>query len=90
MSDFAWVCNECGSEEYSSSVSEEDLDYCACGRCGCPDFHKEPLSSDEQEKPTFQISMGLPGWVCPKCGSVYSPSTSECWRCNGSEITITN
>lgn len=22
------------------------------------------------------------GWSCPKCGSVYSPSTSECWRCN--------
>lgn len=22
------------------------------------------------------------GWVCPKCGSVYAPTTTECIRCN--------
>lgn len=22
------------------------------------------------------------GWVCPKCGSVYGPNVSQCWRCN--------
>lgn len=22
------------------------------------------------------------GWVCPKCGRVYSPSTQECFYCN--------
>lgn len=21
-------------------------------------------------------------WVCPKCGSVYGPGVTECWRCN--------
>jgi len=25
------------------------------------------------------------GWICPKCGCVYSPSTIECWRCNQSK-----
>ena len=33
------------------------------------------------------------GWICPKCGRVYSPSTSECWQCNNgwssSQITWT-
>jgi hypothetical protein len=22
------------------------------------------------------------GWVCPKCGAVYGPQVTECWRCN--------
>lgn len=22
------------------------------------------------------------GWVCPKCGSVYGPHVSTCWRCS--------
>lgn len=22
------------------------------------------------------------GWVCPKCGSVYGPQVSTCWRCS--------
>ena len=22
------------------------------------------------------------GWVCPRCGSVYGPSVTECCRCN--------
>lgn len=21
------------------------------------------------------------GWICPKCGSVYSPTQTECYRC---------
>lgn len=28
------------------------------------------------------------GWVCPKCGSVYGPNVSQCWRCNP-HMTIT-
>jgi hypothetical protein len=22
------------------------------------------------------------GWICPKCGSVYAPFVSGCWKCN--------
>lgn len=27
------------------------------------------------------------GWVCPKCGRVYSPSTPMCWYCGDKQIT---
>ncbi|MFA6204507.1 MAG: hypothetical protein WC710_15115 [Gallionella sp.] len=39
--DFSWQCNECGSDELTSSISEDDLDWFACTNCGCPDFHRE-------------------------------------------------
>ena len=30
------------------------------------------------------------GWICPKCGSVYGPSVTECSRCNPPQgITVT-
>lgn len=27
------------------------------------------------------------GWICPKCGRVYSPSTPICWYCGGEKTT---
>ena len=27
------------------------------------------------------------GWVCPKCGRVYSPMTPLCWYCGDKSIT---
>ena len=41
--DFMWICNECGSAELSSNVSEDDLEYIACTNCGCNEFHKEDI-----------------------------------------------
>lgn len=29
-----------------------------------------------------------PGWQCPICGCIYSPSTPECYRCNKKEYNI--
>lgn len=37
--DGAWVCNECGSREFTGSVSESDLENLACSSCGGWDFH---------------------------------------------------
>lgn len=30
------------------------------------------------------------GWICPKCGRVMSPKTSECIYCNCSNIITVN
>ena len=27
------------------------------------------------------------GWICPKCGRVYSPTTFMCFYCGGQTIT---
>lgn len=35
------------------------------------------------------ISMGPQGWICPKCGKVFSPNTSECIYCNNNTHTYT-
>lgn len=32
---------------------------------------------------------GEQGWVCPKCGRVFSPRTYECPYCNNPEIIKT-
>ncbi len=29
------------------------------------------------------------GWICPKCGRVYNPTTPMCFYCNGENITNT-
>ena len=29
----------------------------------------------------------LQGWICPKCGRVYSPITPMCYYCGGEQIT---
>ena len=31
---------------------------------------------------------GAQGWICPKCGRVYSPNTSMCPYCNGQTKTF--
>ena len=32
---------------------------------------------------------GMQGWICPKCGRVYSPHTSMCSYCRNDNYTTT-
>jgi hypothetical protein len=45
---WSWVCNECGAQEFTSALSEADLEYLACAGCGCNEFHKEALAQPVQ------------------------------------------
>lgn len=38
--EYAWECNECGSQEYTMSVSEEDVEKLGCSGCGASEWHK--------------------------------------------------
>lgn len=52
----------------------------------------EPSGSSAASKPAIDSTFEMPpklerefgsfGWVCPRCGSVYSPLAIECFRCN--------
>lgn len=37
---YLWECNECGSQEYTMSVSEDDVNELGCGNCGACEWHK--------------------------------------------------
>ena len=37
---YSWECNECGSQEYTMSVSEDDVHNLGCGNCGGDEWHK--------------------------------------------------
>ena len=48
------------------------------------DFYEQFLNAfgvKEGEEESYLRS----GWICPKCGRVFSPDTFECWYCNGRE-----
>ena len=38
--EYAWECNECGSQEYTMAVSESDVQSLGCGNCGGDEWHK--------------------------------------------------
>jgi DNA-directed RNA polymerase subunit RPC12/RpoP len=45
--DYKWVCNECNAPNFTSSVSEEDIEneVLACINCGGFEFHKVSIPS---------------------------------------------
>lgn len=45
--DYEWVCNECNTANFTSAVSEEEieLEYHSCITCGAFEFHKRPIKT---------------------------------------------
>lgn len=38
--EYAWECNECGSQSYTMAISEVDIQALGCGKCGSDEWHK--------------------------------------------------
>lgn len=38
----------------------------------------------------YNVFFGQQGWICPKCGRVYSPFTQMCLYCKGETTIISN
>lgn len=53
-------------------------EYGKCNACGAEGQHYNKVYGS-------QIPI-TPGWVCPKCGSIYAPYTPECSRCNSQKV----
>jgi len=43
---------------------------------------KHPHFCNDCDSKNAQIIPIKFGWVCPKCGNVYAPDTTECNNCN--------
>ena len=57
--DFFWECNECGSAEFTSAMSQRDVDCMACTNCGGDEFHK--VYKEEEEAPKCDHVIGAYG-----------------------------
>ena len=57
-----------------------------CPTCGKPYFYVGDVVGKLEDYVctcnSYTISTYPTGWVCPKCGGVYSPTTTECYRCS--------
>ena len=42
-----------------------------------------PITSWPDLEPSPSVEPLNYGWICPKCGRVYSPSTNQCFHCGG-------
>lgn len=78
-------CPKCGQEMYSIESGSDtsgnfEMKY-VCPKCAYE--RKRTLNDLVYREPLFQPSYSVTnyGWICPKCGAVLSPSTTECPYC---------
>ena len=87
------LCPKCGGKHTAFNqlcvltTYPEQYQYkcCSCGHTWTG-FKANSLGS-MQSWPNLEYEdvtpVGKMGWICPKCGRVYSPSTSQCLYCGG-------
>ena len=71
------------AEEYINSkvIKDNGYEYHSC-EVGTKEDAIRAIEMARNEKTN---AIGMQGWICPKCGSVYSPYTSRCTFCGNLE-----
>lgn len=55
-----------------------------------PDYlhHETKTETPQAEVWVTGVQAYPTGWVCPKCGRVYSPTNPICWYCGGDGTSV--
>jgi uncharacterized OB-fold protein len=87
------TCPKCGSTHVQMDMSCVLTSYppqyaFKCKHCdhtwtGFEVRHIQPATGWPNLEPAITVEPLNYGWICPKCGRVYSPSTSQCLFCGG-------
>lgn len=89
-------CPICGCTDIGTMIGSGQVEY-HCHNCRHAWFARRDEASTvgpiqyarpSATVPSYSITTPMPaeypkyGWVCPKCGKVYSPDVNECFTCN--------
>lgn len=69
-------------EEYIESKRHEDY---SGGHLCYTVSEEDTLKAIEMARNEKTSTVGMQGWICPKCGRVYSPYTSQCTFCGNAD-----
>jgi hypothetical protein len=77
-------CEDCARLSYCKKCDkliDKDVSLFHNGKCF------KCFTEDEYKLYTETQIFSNQGWICPKCGNVYSPYVESCWKCMNKEIT---
>lgn len=82
-------CPKCGGHHVLIDPSYILTSYPAQYHFRCPDCDHTWVTFQESRigwpdlEPDIAVKPSNYGWICPKCGRVYSPTTDQCLFCGG-------
>jgi hypothetical protein len=68
-------CFKCGgTDDLHELHSHAGLAVCGACAAACRDAWRSSLKPKRRD--------AAMGWICPRCGKIYAPILTECYKCN--------